>query len=77
MVDWNDPSAIRRAISETGMPIGAFAALAGISRSQLDRILAGRFAPSLDTQTRIAAALKGQPQPRRVWLKEERESAAA
>lgn len=49
---------IRDMISERGLTVQAVADAAGLHRSNVSRILNGRYSPELDSLLKIAAALE-------------------
>jgi predicted transcriptional regulator len=65
LIDWNNPETLGRAIANTGASLGEFADRAAVSRSQIYRLVGGKFRPQFETQQRIEAALAGRPIPER------------
>jgi predicted transcriptional regulator len=65
MVDWNNPKSLKRAIAKMGISLGVFADRAGVSRSQIYRLVDGQFRPQFETQRRIEAAIEGRTVPNR------------
>lgn len=60
-----DPAWLTKAMQKTGFGVTELASLAGVSRSQIQRIRNG-MAPRMDTQARLVAALDSKkPKPTR------------
>ena len=65
MIDWNNPKSLENAIVKTGLSVRAFAAEAGMSGSQIYRLLDGRFRPRFHSQAKIEKAFERLNSPKK------------